>query len=133
MPARENRYPAELRCRREWCGLVGASRGVARPSVCLSGTADHDVGQRRAFGRCTEDRDRRVTGQPLRRCGVDPGIGLPHRDVDDDVRIELGDDVDDPGPVARVDAVEHRRAQAPSGRIDVDTLERADPRLVLQQ
>ena len=58
---------------------------------------------------------------------------LPDREVHEDVRIELGHDVDDAVVVAGHDAVVDGAAEAPPGWIGVDSLERFHPRLVFEQ
>src|SRR5690606_14685492 len=78
-------------------------------------------------------RHRCLVGELRGSRGCRPRERLPHGDVDDDVWVERGDRGDDSVVVAGGDTLEYRPAQAISRRVDVDSLERTDPRFVLEQ
>ena len=64
---------------------------------------------------------------------VDRHLGLPHADVDEHVRIERGDRLDDPIVLVGVDAVEDRTMEAMSRRIGIDSGQFTHPVLGFQQ
>ena len=66
-----------------------------------------------------------------RRCGA--RVGLPHTDVDEHVRVEAGDGLDDPFVLVGMNPVKHRTMQAAPRRIGVDSRQLTDPRFVLEQ
>ena len=115
--------PASARSRSSGSTSASSSGRVgdaARPPVDLDAAAHDDALERPALGRGAEDRRGGVVGQLAGLVGRGPAVGLPHRDVDDDVGIEGGDRLDDAVVVVRRDEVERRPVQTPSRRIDVD-------------
>ena len=89
--------------------------------------------ERAALGSRTEDGDRRVVGELRgeRRAGT--GVGFPDADVDQHVRIEVDDGLDDAVVFVGVNPVERRTLEPAPRRIGIDPRQGLDPRLVFQQ
>ena len=115
------------------CGLVGAGQGSASPAVHLDPAADHQVFERTALGSCSDDRCRGRIGQQRRGVGSGACIGFPHPDVDEHVRVEVDDGVDDSIVFVGVDPVEYRTIESAPRWIGIDPRQRSHPVLGLEQ
>ncbi len=113
--------------------LARPREGAACASVDLDAAAHHDVFERRAFGCGTEDRRGGLIGEGCRnvRCGA--GVGLPDADMDEHVRVELGDGLDDSVVLVGVNPVEDRTLEPMSRGIGIDTRQFPHPRLRLEK
>ena len=71
--------------------------------------------------------------EPLGERRAGPGVGLPHRQMHQHMRVERGDDIDDSLAIAGLDEVELAAAQPPSWRVVVNAKDRAHPGLGFEQ
>ena len=77
-------------------GVLGGTGGrVAGPAVDLDAAAHHHALQRRALGRGTDHGGGGVGGELASVSQAGSSIGFPDAQVDEHVRVELGDDIDD--------------------------------------
>ena len=74
-----------------------------------------------------------LRGEALGQIGSGAGIGFPHRKVQQHMRVEPGDNVDDALAIAGLDQMELAATKSPPRRVDIDAQDRADPRLALEQ
>ncbi len=100
--------------------LAGRVMRYGERPVDLDAAAHDDVFERGALGCGTEDRGGRLIGEDGShvRCR---GIGLPDADVDQHVRVELGDGFDDSVVLVGVNSVKDRTLEPVSRRIGIDS------------
>lgn len=74
-----------------------------------------------------EERLRDTLRAFLRLVGGQSGMGFPHPDMEDDVRVEPGDQFGDPVDVGRSDPDEPRTLQVPPRWVNVEPQDVAGP------
>jgi hypothetical protein len=87
----------------------------------------------RALGCRTEDRNGCLIGEDGSDVGCCAGVGFPDADMDQDVRVERGDRVDDPVVLVGVNSVKDRTMETVSRWIGIDTGQFTHPRLGFEQ
>lgn len=107
----------------QWGVLGGAGERAAAAPVDLQTAAHHHRLQRRALRSGADDGRGGIRGERAGMVQRGAGVGFPDADVDDDVRVELGDDVDDAFALRRLEEVELGHSQAAAGRVHVDAHE----------
>ena len=113
--------------------FVGASQRLLASPIDLDATAHHDRLQRPAFGGRAHDRCGRLVGELSGVVGAGTRMRFPHGQMDEDMRIERSDHIDDPFAIGGFDAMELGLAQAAPWRVDVDAAQLTDPGLGLEQ
>ena len=112
---------------------IVSPKSTAATTVDLDAAAHDDRLEGGTFRSCCDDRGCCLTGEPFGQGGSGACIGLPDRQVNQHVRVERGDDIDDALAVAGIDEVELAAAQAAPWRVDVDAENRAHPGLGFEQ
>lgn len=119
--------------RQSWSRFVGACQRASGPAVDLDSAANDDVLERGTLGGRAENRRRRLIGEhrcSLRCC---TGIGLPHADMDQDVRVEVDHRLHDSVVLVGMNSVKHRTMEPSSRRISVDPRESSNPILGFEE
>ena len=96
-------------------------------AVDLHPAAKHHGLQRRALGGRAHDGGGGVGGEPPGVRKTDAGVGLPDAEIDEHVRVERGDDLDDAIALRGLEQMELGLAKSPARRVHIDADERADP------
>ena len=112
--------------------LVGTGERVAVASVQLDTAAHHDVLERAALGSGADEGVGGGQGEGPGEFGSGAGIGLPHREVDEHMRIEGRDHLDDAVAIGGFDAQELGAAETTARRVDIDPEQRSHPGFVLE-